>query len=55
MLIITVELIVSKDLDDDTILEMTRWTWERITSAIGGPGAGEVTVGIRRDSGHYRS
>jgi len=48
-LIVTVQLHVQPDLDEDSILRLTKWTWERITSALGGPGVSEVTIGIARD------
>jgi len=48
-LVVTVHLDVQPGLDDDSVLRLTKWTWERITSALGGPSASEVTVGITRD------
>jgi hypothetical protein len=48
-LIVTVQLHIQPDLEEDSVLRLTKWTWERITSALGGPGVSEVTIGIERD------
>jgi len=34
-LIVTLELHVRRDLGDDEILGLTRWTWERVVRALG--------------------
>jgi len=61
-LIVTLEVHVRRDLGDDEILGLTRWTWERVVRALGsssdgsGFGSGnekrkegvEVTVGVVR-------
>lgn len=55
-LVVTLELHVRKDMDDDDVLKLTKWAWERCISGLGfgrgagklpeGAGAPEVTVGI---------
>jgi len=45
--IVTVELHVSKELEDVECLELTRWAWQRCVSALG-QGEEGVTVGIVR-------
>jgi hypothetical protein len=55
-LVVTLELHVRRDLDDATVLELTRWAWDRCTGALGGDrsgkddsgGVAEVTVGVVR-------
>lgn len=52
-LVATLELHVPKELDDDSILDLTHWAWERCVGALGGQGQGalaaaEVTIGIVR-------
>lgn len=56
-LIVTLELHVRKDVDDEDVLKLTRWTWERCIGALGGgigknkvltEGGPEVTVGVVR-------
>jgi hypothetical protein len=44
---------VAKDLDEESILNLTNWAWERCISALGGQAKGssestaaEVTVGV---------
>lgn len=47
---VTLELHVRGDLDDKTVVELTRWVWERCMGVLGGGGGGgaEVTVGVVR-------
>ncbi|GJJ14630.1 hypothetical protein Clacol_008896 [Clathrus columnatus] len=45
-LIVTLELHISQDLDDESTLKLTKWAWERCMGVLGG--AAEVTVGIVR-------
>ncbi|EMD36967.1 hypothetical protein CERSUDRAFT_51026 [Gelatoporia subvermispora B] len=55
-LVVTVELHVRRDLQDDDVLRLTRWAWERCVQALhfgtgtgdGGVAEAEVTVGIVR-------
>lgn len=55
-LVVTVELHVRRDLEDDEVLRLTRWAWERCMQALhfgsgtgdGGMAEAEVTVGIVR-------
>ncbi|GBE83471.1 hypothetical protein BKA93DRAFT_358544 [Sparassis latifolia] len=55
-LVVTVELHVRKELEDDEVLRLTRWAWERCSAALhfgtrtgeGGDAEAEVTVGIVR-------
>ncbi|KZS97005.1 hypothetical protein SISNIDRAFT_407039 [Sistotremastrum niveocremeum HHB9708] len=47
-LVVTMELHVRKEMDDASVLRITRWAWETVTHALGGSGACEVTVGIVR-------
>lgn len=58
-LVVTVQVHVRPDLDDDDILSLTKWTWEKCVAALsplgkmekgGGSGHGrpDVTVGIVR-------
>ncbi|OCH90501.1 hypothetical protein OBBRIDRAFT_877280 [Obba rivulosa] len=55
-LVVTVELHVRWDLEDDEVLRLTRWAWERCVQALhfgtgmsdGGVAEAEVTVGIVR-------
>jgi hypothetical protein len=54
-LVVTLELHVRRDLDDATVLELTRLAWDRCTGALGGDrgkneggGVAEVTVGVVR-------
>ncbi|KIJ43902.1 hypothetical protein M422DRAFT_169220 [Sphaerobolus stellatus SS14] len=55
MMIATLELHVPKDLDDESVLKLTKWAWERCISALGGSAkergseVAEVTVGVVRD------
>ncbi|KAH9829248.1 uncharacterized protein C8Q71DRAFT_444080 [Rhodofomes roseus] len=56
-LIVTLELHVRRDLDDDQVLGLTKWAWERCSHALhfgsrggeGGEAEAEVTVGIVRE------
>lgn len=56
-LVVTLELHVRRDLDDDQVLALTRWAWERCSHALhfgsrggeGGEAEAEVTVGIVRE------
>jgi len=55
-LVVTLELHVRKDMDDEDVLKLTKWAWERCVGGMGfgrgagklpdGGGAPEVTVGI---------
>ncbi|OBZ76702.1 Zinc transporter 6 [Grifola frondosa] len=55
-LVVTLELHVRQDLENDEVLRLTRWAWERCVHALhfgtrggeGGEGEAEVTVGIVR-------
>jgi hypothetical protein len=57
-LVVTLELHVRADLNDEDVLKLTRWTWEKCVMALGGKIAqndrtGEVdgvdvTVGVVR-------
>lgn len=54
-LVVTLELHVRRDLDDASVLELTRWAWDRCTGALGGDrgkddggGVAEVTIGVVR-------
>ena len=55
-LVVTLELHVRPDLDDEEVIKLTRWTWEKCVTALGGDprqrdgGVGEVdvTVGVVR-------
>jgi len=55
--VVTLELHVRKDLDDEDVLKLSRWAWDRCASAMGfGRNASklpegvipEVTVGVVR-------
>jgi len=48
-LVVTLELHIRDDLDDESVILMTRWAWDRVTTALGGKGACEVTVGVVRE------
>ena len=56
-LVVTLELHVRQDLDDEQVLGLTRWAWERCSHALhfgsrggeGGEAEAEVTVGIVRE------
>ncbi|KAH9934154.1 uncharacterized protein B0H18DRAFT_1082772 [Fomitopsis serialis] len=56
-LVVTLELHVRQDLDDDQVLGLTKWAWERCSHALhfgsrggeGGEAEAEVTVGIVRE------
>ena len=52
-LVVTLEVHVPKTLEDDEILKLTTWAWERCKTALkhgtgdgGGEGEVEVTVGV---------
>ncbi|KZT04951.1 uncharacterized protein LAESUDRAFT_682098 [Laetiporus sulphureus 93-53] len=53
-LVVTIELHVRRDLEDDEVLRLTKWAWERCSHALhfgsrggeGGEAEAEVTVGI---------
>jgi hypothetical protein len=52
-LVVTLELHVRPELDDEEVVGLTRWTWEKCVTALGGDprergGVGEVdvTVGV---------
>lgn len=55
-LVITLELHVRKDLDDNDVLSLTKWAWERCIMALDGGSnlrskegsRAEVTVGVVR-------
>jgi len=55
-LVVTMELHVRRDLEDDEVLRLTKWAWERCTHALhfgsrggeGGEAEAEVTVGVVR-------
>jgi hypothetical protein len=40
-LIATLELHVHADLDDEEVVKLTRWAWERSVRALGGRGGGD--------------
>jgi len=57
-MVATLELHVSKDLDDESVLNVTKWAWERCMTALGAnikeqglrnADTAEVTVGVVRD------
>ncbi|CCM02007.1 uncharacterized protein FIBRA_04081 [Fibroporia radiculosa] len=56
-LVVTLELHVRGDLEDEEVLRLTRWAWERCSHALhfgsrggeGGEAEAEITVGVVRD------
>jgi hypothetical protein len=60
-LVVTLKLHVHEDLEDDDVLTLTRWAWERCVSVlwnlkafreIGEDGGPEVTAGVVRGGGN---
>lgn len=47
-LVATVELHVKPEVDDATVLELTKYVWEKCTAALGREHCGGVTVGVVR-------
>ena len=51
-LVVTLELHVRPELDDGEVVGLTRWTWEKCVTALGGDprerGGVDVTVGVVR-------
>jgi len=45
-LVVTLELHVSQDLNDDSAIKLTKWAWDKCIGVLGG--GAEVTVGIVR-------
>jgi hypothetical protein len=47
-LVATIELHVKPELDDDSIIELTQWAWERCSTSMGKSSCEEVSVSVVR-------